>query len=244
MTQTEHAAATGLILAVDTAADSVSAALIDATGGVLEHVEREKNKHTERLLPLVDAVLKERNVTVADCAAVAFGAGPGAFTGIRTACAAAQGLAWAVDRPVICVPTLTAAAVLFFREQPDVRRVLIALDARMHECYVQAFEAGHPDAPAALSEPAAVKPSEIGNLVCEFNCGAAAGSAFAVYPEATESAGCPVFAGLEVTSRGVALLARTMFMKGEVVTASLASPIYVRNRVALTIKERQAGEKL
>ena len=103
---------------------------------------------------------------------------------------------------------------------------------------------GHPDAPAALSEPAAVKPSEIGNLVREFNCGAAAGSAFAVYPEATESAGCPVFAGLEVTSRGVALLARTMFMKGEAVTASLASPIYVRNRVALTIKERQAGEKL
>ena len=222
MTQTEHAAATGLILAVDTAADSVSAALIDAAGGVLEHVEREKNKHTERLLPLVDAVLKERSVTVADCAAVAFGAGPGAFTGIRTAC----------------------AAVLFFREQPDVRRVLIALDARMHECYVQAFEAGHPDAPAALSEPSAVKPSEIGNLVREFNCGAAAGSAFAVYPEATESAGCPVFAGLEVTSRGVALLSRTMFMKGEAVTASLASPIYVRNRVALTIKERQAGEKL
>ena len=142
------------------------------------------------------------------------------------------------------MPTLTAAAVLFFREQPDVRRVLIALDARMHECYVQAFEAGHPDAPAALSEPSAVKPSEIGNLVREFNCGAAAGSAFAVYPEATESAGCPVFSGLEVTSRGVALLARTMFMKGEAVTASLASPIYVRNRVALTIKERQAGEKL
>ena len=68
MTQTEHAAAIGLILAVDTAADSVSAALIDAAGGVLELVEREKNKHTERLLPLVDAVLKERSVTVADCA--------------------------------------------------------------------------------------------------------------------------------------------------------------------------------
>lgn len=81
MTQTEHAAATGLILAVDTAADSVSAALIDAAGGVLEHVEREKNKHTERLLPLVDAVLKEGNVTVADCAAVAFGAGPGPLRG-------------------------------------------------------------------------------------------------------------------------------------------------------------------
>ena len=56
MTQTEHAAATGLILSVDTAADSVSAALIHATGRVLGHVEREKNKHTERLLPWVDAV--------------------------------------------------------------------------------------------------------------------------------------------------------------------------------------------
>lgn len=81
MTQTEHAAATGLILAVDTAADSVSAALIDAAGGVLEHVEREKNKHTERLLPLVDAVLKERNVTVADCAGRCLRRRPGAIHG-------------------------------------------------------------------------------------------------------------------------------------------------------------------
>lgn len=240
----------GWILAMDTAAESVSAAVTDAAGdAVVEKTARETNKHTECLLPLVKDVLETMNVPQEALSAVAFSAGPGAFTGVRTGCAAAQGLSWVIDKPVIAVPTLAAAALLLFDASPEARRVMPVLDARMKECYVAVFERPeNEDAmPCAVTEAAAVKPADVAAWATDNGVEVVGGSGLTVYPEArdgAQSAGVEIVGDLNVTAGAVAEAARRQFLAGDVTTAALASPIYVRNRVALTIEERRRGEKL
>ena len=242
--------ADGWILAMDTAGESVSVALTDTAGDTtFEKAAHETNKHTETLLPLVEDVLKTMGKPLATLSAVAFSAGPGAFTGVRTACAAAQGLAWVIEKPVIAVPTLAAAAIVLLDACPEVRRVMPVLDARMKECYVQVFERPASDdaMPCAVTEAAAVKPAEIASWVENYAVQAVGGSGLSVYSDAltgAASAGAERVDDLEVSAGVVAETARRQFLTGDVTTAALASPIYVRNRVALTIDERRRGEKL
>lgn len=239
-------ATAGWILAMDTAADAVSAAVIETAGGEAEEaISREPHQHTEMLLPLVDGLLKEKGLKLADAAAIAFSAGPGAFAGVRTACAAAQGLAWAVEKPVVAVPTLAAAALLLLKLYPEARRVMPVLDARMKECYVQVFERGAEGAmPAAVTEARNVAPEDVAAIAAGNAVEAAGGSGLVVYEAARAALSIPVAAPLAVTAAVVAEAARRLFLSGDVTTAALASPIYVRNRVALTIEERRRGERL
>ena len=236
------------LLVLDTAGETVSVAVTDLSGKITrELICREPHQHTEMLLPLVDDLLRQSGLKLKEAAAVAFSAGPGAFAGVRTACAAAQGLAWAIEKPVVEVSTLAAAALALFKKHPAARRVMPVLDARMHECYVQVFEAPTGDVmPVAVTEPASLVPSNAVQLAQAQGVTVAAGSGVRMYPEAQEAlAGAGVFAeDLEITALDIAVAARRRFAAGEVTSAALASPLYVRNRVALTIQERRRGEKL
>src|SRR5512134_1312525 len=102
-----------VILAIDTATEACSVALLHA-GGLVVHSETVGQKHSERVLPLVDAVLAEAGVPLRAVDAFAFGAGPGSFTGLRIACGVVQGLAYGCRRPVVGVGNLRALAAAAF----------------------------------------------------------------------------------------------------------------------------------
>jgi tRNA threonylcarbamoyladenosine biosynthesis protein TsaB len=124
------------ILAIETSSDVCSCALRFADGSVLQRRELAPRQHASLLLPMVESVLAQAKTTLAQVQAVAYGCGPGSFTGVRIAACVAQGLALAVARPVVAVSSLAALAL---QAAPEHARVLAALDARMGEVYLGAF---------------------------------------------------------------------------------------------------------
>ncbi len=130
----------------DTATDALSCAVL-AEGELLEHHEVAPRQHAERVLAVLDRLLAEAGVERGRLDAVAFGRGPGSFTGLRIAAGVAQGLAFALDVPVLPVSTLAAIAQGEHRES-GARRVLALLDARLGEVYAGAFRAEAPGAEA------------------------------------------------------------------------------------------------
>jgi tRNA threonylcarbamoyladenosine biosynthesis protein TsaB len=186
---------------------------------------------------MVQELLAEAGVTLAECDAVAFGAGPGSFTGVRTACGVAQGLAFGAGLPVAPLVTLEAMAQAC-RERSGAGEVLAVLDARMGEVYwaQYRFDNGWQVVrEPALSSPDAVAPLLSAGLV-------ACGNGFAAYPDAF--AGKPfadgALADVMPHARELALLAAPVVAAGRAVPADQAQPLYLRNKVAYTSAERQA----
>ena len=233
------------ILALETGGDFASAALY-VDGEVEFNLFKEKNRHTESLITLADEVMHRRGLVVADMDAVAFGAGPGAFTGLRVACGVAQGLAWAIGKPAVQVGNLAAAAFAVFAKHPEIKRVTIANDARMHECYTGTFERAEENAaPIEVRAPELVKPEMLTHYLEEIGVDAVAGTALSAYPdEICIPEGIRLIETEQVNAEDIVRLAAVMYAHGQTVDPHLAAPLYVRNRVALTIEERRAGEKL
>lgn len=121
------------ILAIETATDACSAAL-SIDGEIQERFELAPRAHTELILPMIDALMAEAGINISQVDAMAFGRGPGAFTGVRIAVGVTQGIAFGADLPVVPVSTLAALA-----QGADADQVLAALDARMDEVYWGAY---------------------------------------------------------------------------------------------------------
>lgn len=126
------------ILALETSSDACSVALLQE-GEVFERFELAPRQHTQLLLPMVEQILSEAGLPLSALDAIAFGRGPGAFTGVRIATGVVQGLAYAAKLPVIPVSTLMALAYAAYR-QHQTPRVLSAIDARMGELYWAGYE--------------------------------------------------------------------------------------------------------
>ncbi|WP_291991706.1 tRNA (adenosine(37)-N6)-threonylcarbamoyltransferase complex dimerization subunit type 1 TsaB [Candidatus Accumulibacter sp. ACC003] len=188
--------------------------------------------HSETLLPLIRATMNEAGLRFADLQAIAFAAGPGSFTGLRVACGVAQGLAFAHELPVIPVATLAGMALVSAGE-----RVIVALDARMGEVYYGLFANAEPLTEVSVCRPSEVAlPDSAGWLAC--------GNGLAAYPLLRERlAGCVQVWQPELMpdAGAVARLAVARLARGETVDAADAVPLYVRNKVALTIVERLAS---
>ncbi len=121
------------LLAIETSSDACSVALYQQ-GALLVHEAIMPKQHSQQLLPMIDALLAEGQTSLTACDAIAFGRGPGSFTGVRMAAGVAQGLAFGVNRPVIPISTL--AAIAWQARVTDLQTYLLAtLDARMHELY-------------------------------------------------------------------------------------------------------------
>lgn len=192
---------------------------------------------------MVQELLREAGVKLADCDAIAFGAGPGSFTGVRTACGVAQGLAFGADLPTLPLVTLEAMAEAC-RARTGANEVLTVLDARMGEVYWAQYRFSGANggwdivAEPVLSAPDAVAPlpPADGALL------AACGNGFAAYAEAF--AGKPFAQGADATilphARELAVLGVAALAAGRAVAADEAQPIYLRNKVAYTSAERQA----
>ncbi|WP_397474392.1 tRNA (adenosine(37)-N6)-threonylcarbamoyltransferase complex dimerization subunit type 1 TsaB [Pusillimonas sp.] len=219
-------------------------------------------EHAERLLPMVDELLGQAGLRRTDLDAVAFGQGPGGFTGLRVACGVAQGIAFALDLPVIPVVSLHAAAL---RESGDEPIRVVAQDARMSEVYVAAYgkAADHPSGWHVLHEPVLL---DIADLIpwaagqarqwTRHNTPAVKllGDALEAYPEVLREdallQAAHVLQGDIILRRGgpwrasaesVARLAWPAFQAGRTVPPHLAAPLYVRDKVAYTTAEREQG---
>jgi tRNA threonylcarbamoyladenosine biosynthesis protein TsaB len=221
------------ILALETSTELCSAAVwLGGKVDAREVVAGQRN--SELLLPMVDALLDSHRLAARDLDGIAFGAGPGAFTGVRIACGVAQGIAFGIDVPVAAIGTLMAVA-----QAAAAPRVVCCLDARMGEVYHAAYERRGDDwhevhAPG-LYKPAAV-PALSGNHWC------ACGSGFAVFrDELNARYGANIerlIDGIVPHAREIAVLAARQFALGTVVDASEALPLYVRDKVAMKVGER------
>lgn len=223
------------ILALETSTESGSVALLDGER-MIEHAVIGRPGHSETLLPATCRLLRDAGVALADLDAIAFGAGPGAFTGLRLACGVAQGLAMGANKPVVPVGTLEALA-----SQCEASAIFVAVDARMSEVYFAAFrrEGGvlrECVAPACALPGAVALPAD-GEWF-------GFGSAFGAYPDALLPALGDRLVGFDATpvplASSIARLAAGRLARGDVVDAALAAPLYVRDKVAMTTAERLA----
>ncbi|KND61396.1 TsaB protein, required for threonylcarbamoyladenosine (t(6)A) formation in tRNA [Candidatus Burkholderia verschuerenii] len=197
-----------------------------------------------RLLPMVRELFDAAGLALADCNAVAFGAGPGSFTGLRTATGVAQGLAFGLNVPVVPVSTLAACAEAARLRMPSLPpRVLVVLDARMDEAYWAVYEADDASAdwrtlhPASLDAPAALPLPD---------------APFALAGNAADAFGdrLPALAAAALVDREalphalpVALIALRAWRDGRTIPADQAAPEYIRNKVAQTTAERMEAKK-
>lgn len=220
------------ILAVDAATDACTVAL-SAGGRMACRGGMMPREHAARLLGLVDEVMDELHVEVPDLAAVAWCHGPGAFTGLRIAAGAVQGIAWGGEIPVIGVSTLAVMAQGAARRQGAVR-VCSALDARMGEvywgCYAYDSEAGlmRPGGSDRVCAPGDVSTPE------EWRGFAAVGSGWSTYPDALIARTGEPDAIDEVDlpdARDLLPFARYRLAHGEAGSAGDAVPVYLRDRV-------------
>jgi len=213
--------------ALDTSTEWCSVALW-RDGEIAGAERRAGNRHSELALPMLQGVLNKFQVAPEELDAVAFGAGPGSFTGLRIACGIAQGLAVPRGIPVLGVSTLEALA-----EESGAPRVVACIDARMREVYYAALQR---DArgegrwreviPARCAAPATVEVPP-GDWI-------GAGNGFAVYGNLGLKTVLPQ---VHPTALAVARLAAPRLAAGEGVDAALAAPVYVRDKVAFTKAE-------
>lgn len=146
------------ILALDTATAACSAALF-IDGDITRRYRLASRGHAELILPMLDELLAEADLTPSQCDLLAFGRGPGAFTGLRIAAGVTQGIAFATDLPVLPVSTLAALALRAYRER-ELCRVAAAFDARMGEVYWGLYRCDD-GLPSACSVEQVVKPDQV-----------------------------------------------------------------------------------
>ena len=238
-----------LILALDTAQEDCAAALLKGTERIASRVEAVGSRHSELILPMVRDLLAEAGVDKARLGLIAFGAGPGSFTGLRVACGVAQGLAWALECMTAPVSSLEAQAEWLKDEEHLSAGEVVAVlnDARMHECYGGVWRVPeNPDARLELvAGPEIVAPADAMKFLSAYGARHLVGSAELVYGDemVLDDAVCHV-ASRSSQPEAIGRIAARMAAAGEVVSPELAAPVYVRNRVALTMAERARGERL
>jgi tRNA threonylcarbamoyladenosine biosynthesis protein TsaB len=224
------------ILALETSTEYCSVALW-RDGMVSERCEQVGQKHSEVLIPMLDAVLQDSGSRVQDMDGIAFGKGPGSFTGVRIACGVAQGLALGADIPVVGICTLGAVAETSGRE-----KVIAALDARMGELYLAAYEK-RDGAWRTVIEPCLCKAETAPLLEGNWS---GAGNGFSVQGTALNARydGHLQTEDLESTvfprAAAIATLGAAQFAQGKGMDAALALPLYLRDKVALKTSERDA----
>lgn len=226
------------ILALDTATEMCSAALwID---GALRSESRESARdHAQLILGMIDRLLADASLRLAALDGIAFGRGPGSFTGVRLAAAVTQGLAFAADLPVVPVSSLRALALQGSELAPGSDLVLCCMDARMGEVYT-ALYAVAADAEHIGAEPigaeAVLPPSQVGWPLQTDARVVGIGRGFSAYPSLRDLPLMPT-AWTALADRAlpraqdIARLAAVDLQAGRAVPAAQALPVYLRNNV-------------
>ncbi len=234
------------LLAFETATEACSVALY-LDGEVRERFEIAPRRHAELALPWAEALLADAGVTRSDLDAIAISRGPGAFTGVRLAIALAQGIAMALDRPIVPISTLkvvAASLVLPYATEPagSKQRILAAIDARMGEVYAGAFMREGADL-VALSDEMVGVPDAV-TLPDDDGRWHGAGTGFAALDGALQARLQPRLASVDAQvlphASDLAQLASLAHARGEFVAPERVEPAYLRDNVALTLAEQEA----
>ncbi len=222
------------IVAIETSTELASVAVFHG-GQLLSRASSGAQTHSASVLPMLQALLSDAGVALADCDAIAYGCGPGSFTGVRTACGLVQGLAFGAQLKLAPVVTLLAMADAA-REAGAGDDIVAVLDARMGEVYWARYryQAGWQQ----LTAPAL---SRAEDLVAA-DPAAVCGNGLLAYPDAfTQIGDAARFAGIVPHAASVARLAAEAVARGELIAPRDAQPLYLRNKVALTTSERLAA---
>ncbi|KJY85254.1 hypothetical protein TW81_01245 [Vibrio galatheae] len=221
------------ILALDTATENCSVALL-VDDKVYVRSEVAPRDHTKKVLPMVDEVLKEAGMGLSDLDALAFGRGPGSFTGVRIGIGIAQGLAFGADLPMIGVSTLEAMAQGVYRKHA-VSHVATAIDARMSEVYWGRF-ARQDDGTWTAADAECVMPPQLvaDESVTDEQLWFMAGTGWDAYSAqlAEVKFNTQKSEVLFPDAEDIVQLAKIEFAKGNTVDAEEASPVYLRDTVA------------
>jgi tRNA threonylcarbamoyladenosine biosynthesis protein TsaB len=224
------------ILAIDTSTEFLSLALW-LNGRVLSRDIHAGQTHSQQILPTLSTLLDEAKIELTALDGIAFGAGPGSFTGLRIACGMAQGLAFGANLPVVAVSTLQALA-----QQSGAEKVIACLDARMGEIYHAAYEKQNGEW-LEVSAPALFKPEDAPKVNGDDWVGV--GTGWLVYPDVLQAVYGEQLREMPApdhhshpTATSIAELALPTFEAGLARPAQEAAPIYIRNKVALKMSER------
>lgn len=221
------------ILAVDTSTENCSVALL-VDDQVISRSEVSPRGHTTKILPMVDEVLKAAGLSLAELDALAFGRGPGSFTGVRIGIGIAQGLAFGADLPMIGVSTLAAMAQGSYRKHGSVY-VASAIDARMDEVYWGRFMRQQNGAWLEVDKEKVIHPlALVEETESDQQNWARCGTGWSAYES--------IFTAMPLSGQqndilypeaeDIAFLARFELEKGNTVSAEEASPVYLRDNVA------------
>ncbi|WP_427982315.1 tRNA (adenosine(37)-N6)-threonylcarbamoyltransferase complex dimerization subunit type 1 TsaB [Agarivorans sp.] len=219
---------TANILALDTSTENCSVAL-QWQGEILSHEQYSPRDHTQRILPFVEQILAQAGVSLQQLDAIAFGRGPGSFTGVRIGVATAQGLAFGADKPMVSVSTLQAMAQQAYRSA-QAEHCFAAIDARMSEVYWGEYQVK--DGLMRLQQQEQVINPEL--LAGSAQVAAAVGTGWQSYQELLTSqySGATVLDSvLYPSARDMLNYAQYAFSQGDVVAAEHAEPVYLRDKV-------------
>jgi len=229
------------ILALDTSTEACSAALWVGEDQVRLRFELTERSHADLILPMIDSLLVEAGLTLPQLDGLAFGRGPGGFTGLRIAAGVVQGLAFAADLPVASISSLLAVAAQVPCHGNDTA-ILVCNDARMGEVYWSAYQSGVGDAiPTEIFPEAVSSPDQVGFPV---HLAHAAGNGIARHPTLQtrlQSAQVRWHPGLYPRADVIARLGAAVLLRGEGVPAEQALPTYIRDDVARVSPVNVAG---
>lgn len=215
------------ILAIDTSGPACSVALSD-DAAIVERFEIVEQSHSARLLPMIESLLADCGLALAQLDAIAFGRGPGSFTALRIGAGVVQGLAFAASLPVVPVSSLAALA-----QGVPVPRVLAAVDARMGQVYWGAYERDAEGLVCAVGAEAVAFPEAV---TIDGGGWAGVGSGWDQYQARLQAVLGASISRIDVgcypRARDVVVLARSAYARGAAVDAESALPVYVRDDVA------------
>jgi tRNA threonylcarbamoyladenosine biosynthesis protein TsaB len=232
------------LLAIESSSETLSVALL-CDGAVIAREANEPRRHGALVLPLIEALLAEAGLARGQLDAIAFGRGPGAFTGVRLACSVAQGLGFGLDRPVLGVSTLQALALAGLRKGA-VAPLLVLLDARMGELYTARYTS-HSGLPVLLGEEELLSPDQL-ELPGD-DSWSVSGTGWLVHRAAlyarfglrlNETPDAPQLPH----AREICLLGLQQYRGGQRSSAFEAMPVYLRDKVAQTRAERLNAKAL
>ncbi len=230
------------ILAIDAATEACSVAWFDGTR-LLSHSEVCPREHSQRMLPLVDAVLAEAESSLEQLQGLVLGIGPGGFTGVRIGMGFGMGLAAGTELPTVGINSLEAMALQAHQESGEAQ-VFVAIDARMGEVYAAAYRFSSPGVePEVVMAPLVRAPALlVEEHGCLAGCWAIAGTGWATY----EAILAPLVAESRLSSvlypdaAAMATLGWQRLQRGEGQDVATLEPLYLRNNVALKKAEQQA----
>ncbi len=223
-----------ILLALEASSESCSVA-VWINGKTASITKLIPQQHAQQILPMIQTLLTSHHLKISDCAAIAFGKGPGSFTGLRIAAGVAQGLAFAHQLPLIPISSLAALALAAQKQHPHAKYLVPVLDARMHEVYFGLYKNADASLITSRSDSLA-PPQQACHILKEKIDGdwVGVGIGFSVYPNVFTNLPSPIAFMPEALPNAVEVveLAHEAFQQGNLIRSYDALPNYLRNNVA------------